>query len=297
MSDIKPLFFGRSSDEPERQYRIALTTPVWSSVSSRFLHQWATLIGDANSPKGRWAEWATYICTGSLLPLVRNEIVVGVANMGMQFTHLIMVDSDVLGLTIDGVKRLVDHDVPIVAPLICLRETNMRPACDADDEYKAVYEELDSGSPGLVQRRWVGTGCICIKWAVIEDMVIDVQDYTGVKTGQWFRSANLERDGWERDFQECVESCVRRLPDALGADEGETAGKVGELFAEAWMHGREVWNGGRQAGEDIEFCLRARTKGYPSFLDCGLQLVHQGTRDVGIQDHLDFIRRERDAGG
>lgn len=288
-----------SRGDAERAYRIALTTPVWADVSWRFLFNWSCLMADLSGPKGDWAEWGMHISAGSLLPIVRNNIVFGLKKFRNDYTHLIMVDSDVIGLTHDHIKRMVEHDVPIVAPLVFLREKDCRPACEADDEYKAVYDELDKPEPGLVPRQWVGTGCICIKWGVLEDMAIECERTDGGPAFQWFRSRNCERVSWRRDWQEAVDVGVRTLVDAVADaknDDNDLLGKMADVVNQAWMEGRDIWNGGRQMGEDVEFGLRAGAKGYESFIDCGIQLGHLGERQVGLQDHLDFIAKKSQAG-
>ena len=200
-------------------------------------------------------------------------------------------------LTLDHIKRLVDHDVPIVAPLVCLREKDCRPACEHDDGYKAVYDELDKDEPGLVSCKWVGTGCICIKWGVLEDMVIECETTDGKTAVQWFRTGSQERVSWKRDWQEAVESSVRRHIEVLeGPDEDDKPGKMADIATETWMQGHGIWNGGAQMGEDVEFGLRAGAKGYHSFVDCGIRLGHLGEREVGLQDHLDFVAKKGQLG-
>ena len=288
-----------SRGDSERAYRIALTTPVWSEVSHRFLFDWSCLVADISGPKGEWAEWGFQIASGSLLPLARNNIVLGLKRVRNDYTHLIMVDSDVVGLTHDHIKRMVEHDVPIVSALVCLREKDCRPACEKDDEYKDVYAELEQSDPGIVPRKWVGTGCICIKWGVLEDMAIECERPDGGQAVQWFRTRNCERVSWKRDWQEAVDKGVRDLVDVIadgGKDQDDVLGKMADVINEAWMQGRDIWNGGHQMGEDVEFGLRARSKGYESFIDCGIQLGHLGERKVGLQDHLDFIGKKGQAG-
>ncbi len=290
-------FIITSRGDSERAYRIALTTPVWSEVSWRFLFDWSCLVADISGPKGEWAEWGIQICAGSLLPLARNNIILGLKRTRNDYTHLIMVDSDVVGLTHEHVKRLVDHDVPIVSALVCLREKDCRPACEAEDEYKSVYAELEKSEPGIVLRKWVGTGCICIKWGVLEDMAIECERPDGGPSVQWFRTRNCERVSWKRDWQESVDSNVRRLVDIIEKpDNPDALGQMADVVNEAWMQGRDIWNGGRQMGEDVEFGLRAGAKGYKSFIDCGIQLGHLGERKVGLQDHLDFIGKKGQSG-
>lgn len=283
-------------DEPERPYRIAIATPVWADVSWRFLNSWGYLIADVMGRDGQWAEWMAQVSAGSLLPTNRNDIVNRLAGFEVDLTHVVMVDSDVIGLTGKHIKRMVDHDQPIVSALVNLRERDCRPACEADDNFKALYDELEKDEPGIVPRRWVGTGCICIKWGVLEDMAIEYEDPSSRMKKQWFRCHNVERASWKRDWQEAVDEGVRRTADLMDSEGEEKAGALAEIFTEVWMRGRDIWNGGRQLGEDVEFGVRAGAKGYQSFIDCGIQLYHLGEREVGFQDHLDFLARKPEAG-
>ena len=293
MGEVLVLPNRSGTEGAERAYRIALTTPVWASVSWQFLKSWSCLTADVMGPKGEWAGWLMHISAGSLLPMARNSILTALTKLGVGLTHVVMVDSDVIGLTGEHVRRLVEHDVPIVAPLVCLREADRRPACEADDGFKAVYDELDSEEPGLVPRRWVGTGCICIKWGVLEDMAIEYETPDGKTRHQWFRCCNEERVSWRRDWQEAVDSGVRRTVDLLdNVTEGDDSlGALAEILTQVWMQGRDIWNGGRQLGEDVEFGTRAGSKGYRSFIDCGIRLGHLAEREVTLRDHLDFVGR------
>lgn len=277
--------------------RVVLGTVVWDTVGAEFLLEWSFLLASCVGSSWDASFWTT-ITMSCLLPVARNRLLIEALRNCPDFTHVLMIDSDVVGLRVEDVRRLVEHNVPIVAALVTKPKPPCDPACDDDDGYAAVHDEMAKDEPGLVERRWVGTGCILIHRDVIDKTAMTVEMQKGNAGTYWFRQGREERIGWERDMEQHIHNVTRRTVDLFAAsgqqdpaDAEAWAKHVGdelaELHMESFLVGRGCWDGGTTLGEDIEFGLRARALGFKSYIDCGVALHHIGPRGHGIDDHLE----------
>lgn len=274
---------------------VIVGTLFWDQVPGAFLGEWTQLF--ASFQESDWdAEMYMQVNGSSLLPHTRNEAVRQAILRRPHFTHLILVDSDMTGLYTPEVRRLVEHDVPIVGPICTHKVDPYNPTVWAGDSWEAVYEELDKENPGLVPRMWIGTGCVCLRRDVIDAMAIRCQaaglnDKGDLDHGfTWFRTGRDLTVDWERRRNEAIAWGARRTCEIL-IEKGKTGeqiepGDFAATHAEMFEQALAVFNDAQTSGEDLEFGLRALAKGFPSYVDCGIQLGHLGLRARGIPDHV-----------
>lgn len=283
------------------ELHIVVSTMVWDQVTVEFLIDWSHLWADYYE-----SDWPAHlymnVVSSCLIMNARNLICARSFQHHPELTHLLMVDSDVMGLRPRHIQRMAAHNVPIVSALVTKYDPPFNPACESEDGFEAVYAEMEKDEPGIVERRWTGTGCILIRRDVLERMVIPCEALGGEAASLWFRQGRQERFGWDRDLQDHIRQQVDRAVRLFG-DDGATADGKGvvdsliDLFMESFLTGRGVWDGGVLCGEDVDFGLRARAAGFRSYVDCGVKLAHFGPHGRTVEDHLRSLNRELKRGG
>lgn len=274
---------------------VVVGTLAWADVPVFFLSEWTQLF--AGWEASDWnAELYLQTNGASLLPHVRNQAVCQAIERRPHFTHLVLVDSDMTGLYIEQVRRLVEHDVPIVGPLCTWKFDPYNPAMWDHDGCEAIYRELEKEDPGLVPRHWIGTGCICIRRDVIEDMGIEclgARLATGDRLQRgfiWFRTGRDLTVDWERRRNAAIMDGARRtaghVAEKLENGEVIQPGDFVRTHADMFEAALSAFNEAPTTGEDLEFGLRALGKGHVSWVDCGIRLGHLGQRAYGMPDHL-----------
>ena len=147
------------SESPRR--KICIAVPIYSGACGEFI---ASLLNLATHPP---VDLDFRIMTSqSLISRARNEL--AAEFLKTDSTHLMFIDSD-LAFTADHVKRLLDRDKDIVGGLYAKKMQGKLQWC---------YNDLPGVSPILNESklhpvRYIGTGFMLIKRAVIERMVAD----------------------------------------------------------------------------------------------------------------------------
>lgn len=106
---------------------------------------------------------------GSLIDRSRNEIVKLMLEHPAGFTHLFFVDSD-MGLAPDVLRRLADHDKPIVGGLCFRRLPPFEPAAFCVGENGLQPIVLSQPTQMLQRVDVCGTACLLIKREVFEKL-------------------------------------------------------------------------------------------------------------------------------
>jgi hypothetical protein len=166
----------------------------------------------------------------------------------------------------NALDRLLSHGKTLVGALYFGRYGKGNPVYgEGPHERKyALSGPYDKVKP----TRWVGTGCILIHRSVFEDiekLYPRLGRGADKKGGQWFSSS-----------EHTLLSAVDRVRAGLSAGPmtGEKALKAYELLEAAVNEARVSSTLG--IGEDVQFCLRAKSAGHQPFVDMGLLAGHIG---------------------
>ena len=271
--------------------KIVISMITWDRVLPEFVWSWTELWATVIHEKGWNSLCIPYGRSGSLLPEIRNMSLASCLKEVPDLTHFLFLDSDVIGLRAKHVRRLVEHGFPIVSCLVTHKVEPYSPACSGKDNYEAVVEELGKQDPGIIPRDWVGTGAVLIRRDVLDAMRFEATQEDGKIRTAWFRTGRRERPSWKEDMENEVRDRVAEVVGIMEKAGEENRPVLPDELAvpifSAIMTGRQLWEGGNLTGEDCEFGLRAKLRGYQSYLDCGIQLDHVGPRSYGVKDFLE----------
>jgi len=103
------------------------------------------------------------ICQSPGVGISRNILTANFLNSDCD--KLLMLDSDIL-FTVQDVERISSHDVPLVGGMYSKKEKQGRMCCE-----RLPYGESVPNKRGLVPLKYIGTGFMCIKRELIEQMV------------------------------------------------------------------------------------------------------------------------------
>ena len=240
------------------------------------------------------------VVLGTLLPQARNKAVQIAYDHFPDFTHFLFVDADMMGYDDDLVRRLLSHDVPIVAPMMTRRVHPFSPACCPVE--KGGADPLDQGKDevtledllrimdepehtGLAECWHVGTAFMLIRRDALEAVKEDTPDGS-----TWFHVDRFPRMGIKDEFNKLVkEGMEKEYPDDA---------KLDRIVAVNMLRAFELGLKSRERsvlmGEDVIFCRAARAKGFPSFVDTHVSIKHLGERPYDIKDALAVMRAEQE---
>lgn len=194
-------------------------------------------------------------CSLVIRPWVGDSLVARARNrlaaefLATDCTHLLFLDTDLI-FGPWHIRKLVGHDLPIVAGLYPKKQLELGWVCnvlDAEEGGPGVADEVT----GLHRVKYAGTGCLLIAREVLVAMA----------------AAHPEL--------------------AYQPDEGEGDGSPGRVLWDFFSCG--VWvcpRSGRRRylSEDWYFCQRARDLGYEILVDTGVVLKHVGQLVYPVQD-------------
>lgn len=281
--------------------QIVVMTFCWDRILPDFLKDWMSLWVSYHTIKasGWKGECIPMVVEGSLLPAARNDGIRMALDQFPDLTHVLMVDSDTIGLRAHHILRLLEHDKPIVGGLINLKSDPHVPACySPKDGYEDIIKESRRSEPGLLERKWVGSGCIFITREVLDNLQINPSQGEKVLPPVWFRTGRGERLTWKEDMEKeigvRVEEIVSILERAGQENRSVQPDELAVPIYSSIMFGRGIWDDGQTLSEDVEFCTRAGILGLQTYVDCGMQLDHIGVRAYGMSD---FLRMKGEGGG
>jgi hypothetical protein len=157
-------------------------------------------------------------------------------------THLLIIDCDIVFSPVH-IKRILSHDLPIVAGLYPKKEPTTPPCCCGfNDGTRQVTEDL-------VEVRRVGRGFILIAREVFERM----KEENGGHAKRYHNHGRVEWEFFESGVVTGDMSCYEDDLDEQGNPKRE------------WL------------SEDWFFCERARALGYRILVDTRIALGHEGT--------------------
>jgi hypothetical protein len=208
---------------------------------------------------GNFAGWCIPDCC--LLPAARNKVISEAYEMNPDFTHILFVDDDMCGFTWDHVLRLASGGYDIVSALVTLRHP----------PYTLVASFLNSSDPqsilGYIKAREAQEAIFCgMAFTLITREVLDaLREEVEEVLGQhdypvWFTTDRSPR----LNFQDEVDEFLNK--------ESYTSDDI----RQAILMGQHSHRGTRLIGEDIDFCRRARQRGFKIFIDCGCPVGHIG---------------------
>lgn len=205
-------------------------------------------------------------------------------------THLLMIDADIL-FSPDHVARIVGHDVPVVAGAYPKKQEgplewviNTLPS-----------QPMQAGPNGLLPVRYVGTGFICVRRAVFEQMrgLYPESSYLAD-----YGSRVQEFEFWPmrvyRPPEDQAHMDARRLVEFVeGMDRSDLRRKLSAALRDFTATKTEL-DPGRYLSEDWYFCQRWLDMGGTVYLDTGTILKHIGPAIYPLRTQEAEITRPRE---
>ena len=219
------------------------------------------------------------VCTieSAILPMARNQVIALAYANSPDFTHILFLDSDMSEFCGEHVAKLVEANVSIISGACTLRRppyTLVNPFAGKNDD-EAVIEYMKSGD--VHECTQVGMAFTLIKKEVFDA----VQGETS-QGPVWFNIDRLERDGFEAEIEEFIESKLADLNKSLDEHKCYTD----ETLREAIVMGQTSHLGSPILGEDITFSRKAKKLGFNCYTHCGVIVGHLGTRAYNFADTL-----------
>ena len=211
--------------------------------------------------QGEFAGWA--IPESSLLPQTRNRAVQGAFECAPDFTHMLFIDDDMTGFTVNHVAKLFQDDKDIVSALCTTRRRPYKIVSFMNDKVddKVIYEAIKNGEVK-------STGACGMAFTLVKRKVFDtIREETPNKT-IWFTMDRSPREGFDEEYQ-------KFLNDSLNGDSFNRA-VVKRLLSQAKLMGQNSHIGSQILGEDVSFCRRAKEAGFTCWVDCGVSVGHIG---------------------
>lgn len=215
-------------------------------------------------------------CEGSLTVPARNAVVLTALQKYPDFTHLLMIDTDVCGFKPKLLSDMISADVDMISPLTTERRPPYRPHPRSEEDINKIKEALNKPihERGLIEVEGTGLGCFLISREVIEKTV----EYDPkTKNALWFAVDRIPRDSIQEELAELIKECKsdRKLSTEECVRKGFSLGLMSRL------HGAII-------GEDYYFMEKARKLGFKIFVDLRHCLGHIGNYIYSIEDWLAY---------
>lgn len=236
-------------------------------------------LGDFIALMGSGALSGVCFTVGSLLPHARNHLINKVYKEHPTFTHLLMYDVDMYGLSPEFLVDAVNYDV--IAPIMTQRNA---PFKICSDGLSQPMEQL-MRSKSVAECRRVGSGCMCIKREVLDDI------WENTPSGRsWFNTDRQPRPTLQSESEAKIADLW------LEADTFEAKNDlIKELIEHCYLTGlKDGLNatiGTDLLGEDITFCEKVRRNGWKVYTHCGYSIKHIGECAYGLEDNVEFFSR------
>lgn len=224
---------------------------------------------------------------GSLVVPARNSATLKATQQFPDFTHILFIDSDVVGVTPNLVQRMLLRGVDIVSPLTNRRQPPFQPHVRHPEDVQKVKEQLDRPihERGMIEVGGASLGCCLVSRAVMEHTaeIREVEKPDGKKDVlvNWFCSERTPRD---TIFAEAAELTDRLIAKYSKDYSIKTKEVIKECVKEALTLGIHSRTGGELVGEDYHFFNAARMQGFKVFVDMQLHVGHIGNFIYTIDD-------------
>lgn len=215
---------------------------------------------------------------GTLLPLARNYVTKQIYEHVPDFTHVLYIDSDMVGVTPELVTQMLTRNKDIISPIITMRVPPYHPAIPPEHHQTLLKEfQKPLEQRGLIQVNSVGLAC-----ALIKRKVLDTVAFKAGPEFLWFDMFTGIREGFE---DEC-ELALKNL-ELLSFDNERDMLK--QAFLKGVKLGVNAHEGGVIHGEDYGFCKRAVRAGYRIYMDTQLSIAHLGNVAYSISDWAQLV--------
>ena len=184
-----------------------------------------------------------FIGNQSLITRARNELFsIFVSNDGEKYSHLFFLDADI-GIKPEGVRRLLDHDKPLIAAPVPLK--GIRP--DGSSFFN-VGELLVEKENDLITVILVGTAVMCIR----RDLALEVKEWA-IENKQVYHKKS--------------QSLLNNVRQDTSVGEFYNVFDVG-VFDDDYL------------SEDFYFCRLVRELGHKVYVDVSIPTRHNGNYAV-----------------
>jgi len=189
------------------------------------------------------------LAESTYLPSARNIGANAAYQACPEFTHLLMIDSDIAGYRGDHLDRLVQLDKPIVSMAMRGRR---------DDTRSVKFVPVDVQQPmqigDVVECYHTSFSFILIKREVLDATRITQYAPDGTPTSAWFYlDRRVKPADWPGKKQAFIDSIDKSRP-------------IEDIAADAMDAGRDAIDGRPLTGEDVFFCWRAREFGFNTYV-------------------------------
>jgi hypothetical protein len=143
--------------------KVFVGVPVYGPINPDFFCSWTRLIAEFQNTGNNLVIPPPHI-GDSLIPRARNSITRGF--LDSDCTHLLFIDSDLI-FSAEHIRRIISHDKDLVGGTYCKKmEGPVQFVCNSYAD-----QTLKPDERGLMPVRYVGTGFMCIKRRVFEEMI------------------------------------------------------------------------------------------------------------------------------
>lgn len=210
--------------------------------------------------------------TGCLLPYARNKAIELVYQNNPEFTHVMFIDDDMDAFETQSILDLLNVDKDIISGLTVTR----RPPHTIPNKIKVTDEDLKNRI--VLKVDFVG-----MAFTLIKREVLDAVREETPEGPIWFTMDREPRESYISDISDFVRDNCMNFFSQKSEDQRLI---LGDLLRETIIFGRTLHLGSILSGEDFAFCKRAKVLGFYSFVHCGVQVGHVGTRTFTIADIL-----------
>jgi hypothetical protein len=219
-----------------------------------------------------------YVTTAcALLPWARNTVIQGAYSSNPNFTHILFIDDDMCGFTVDSVNLLLDADKDIISGVMTHRKYPYKVVT----AFKKPMTIEDLKFQRIVEADHTGTAFTLIKRKVLDALREETHD-----GGLWFHCDREPRYSFENEKAEWVKDKLHKIQ---CHDNAIIPFNFEDLLNEAIFLGETSHLGSQMFGEDVGFCKRARKAGFTVWVHAGVVVGHIGQKVCNVMDTLEIV--------
>ncbi len=221
--------------------------------------------------------------TGALLPHTRNKAITETVKERPDFTHILFVDADMVGLHLNILEAMLKADKDIIAPVSTKRIAPYSP-CLRDHEMPKLFDQLKKKQKDreIIEVEGLGFGFTLVK----KDVILKTVETLENGALNWF---SLERKPRKEFFNE-VEAVRKKILIKDWPENFEIENMLTSVFDDGVNLGLNAHIHSPPMGEDFSFCDRARKLGFKCWLDTRFYIKHIGDIAYDLNDHLDLLQ-------
>ena len=204
------------------------------------------------------------VMEGTLVTLARNGIINQIYKHKPDYTHLLFIDADQSGFGKKDLKALIDADKDIIAGITLKRNPPHHLTFNPLEEHKDLTTQI-------IEVDFTGMFFTLIKREVIE------------ACSEWHNGKRIVFTG-DRCLRPTFDIERKQMVELLSKSEDSLETKLDSAID----FGMNCHRNGSLQGEDVEFCRRARSKGFKCYVHMGVRINHVSERILKVDEDGEF---------